>query len=1022
MTIALSELTRLLPDDFVEVITVAETVIRSTRRLGTNPYAIYYFDVGNELPTTEEDLADYQERVIGPNYFKGLKSLQWNNYLYFVTNQERLRTGEIDEAKQLIEADRNYARKYIISEEQIETLFSPIAIAPKVDPARESVQAQWLTKLSEAGIEDAILGQYYLPERLAKIDDSAPPPVRRRRSPQRAAVPLEQAIGISEIDLGSFRQYPMVRKFHFGKVNLIFGANGSGKTSLLEAIELYYCGRNKRTPNIQSPYELRVVLTDGRDDMVTEKREPQLFRDRNLVWYGQAEMNTNNLYQNFAQYNFLNTDAAVHLTASGKEIEDDLTKLLIGPDAATVWGTIELVWEALTERLANIHERATEWSSQLATVETKLSEPANALSESESIRAQLKTMLARNNWSQLDSATSGSQILMNGLPEFVVLTKQITALPWMNQPTTMTELERSIDSGRLIADSYPDHIALLVQLEADEASSEQGIQQSRQILELLVKLDQLIDAGVLDRNQERERLLSVVARSTRLVAQAPLDVMSSLRAESARQIDVLQQSAQAERVAAGAAKQEIEEEREKMRSLADRSDALTQELRELATTIIQSSSMPDECPVCHTRFEPGQLRQHMTAGIDAHLEALARTATAHLAEADVHLEQAVALDRASTWLAEFCGQSNLDRNTTVGVALEMFDEIRENLTNTQSRLETLGQQDTATSEQGFSPDALQAVHEGLDRLGQPTGDLSKESVNDRREIIEKGVEDDSQRLTEIHEQMAEVNQWLETTLGPASDADGFKLRWSQFEDRVARTVALVDKIHAYSPRFGWPAERSITELSIEVELLQQLVGQMGRAQESEQNASLAHGELSEQKASLEERLEASKNQLMTLERAHRALTEIRTEYPLDEALEQTLEQNRQAIDSIFKRIHAPAEFKGLGRTLTTLVKEPGGEVELNEISTGQRAAFALSLFLAQNGALVNAPPVVLIDDPIAHIDDLNTLAFLDYLREVVLQGTRQIFFATASGRVAALFERKFDFLGPDEFRRIDLTR
>jgi ABC-type cobalamin/Fe3+-siderophores transport system ATPase subunit len=65
---------------------------------------------------------------------------------------------------------------------------------------------------------------------------------------------------------------------------------------------------------------------------------------------------------------------------------------------------------------------------------------------------------------------------------------------------------------------------------------------------------------------------------------------------------------------------------------------------------------------------------------------------------------------------------------------------------------------------------------------------------------------------------------------------------------------------------------------------------------------------------------------------------------------------------------------------------------------------------------------MLIDDPIAHVDDMNCLSFLDYLREVAISGERQIVFATASDKLAALFSRKFDFLGESEFKRYDLTR
>jgi ABC-type lipoprotein export system ATPase subunit len=106
--------------------------------------------------------------------------------------------------------------------------------------------------------------------------------------------------------------------------------------------------------------------------------------------------------------------------------------------------------------------------------------------------------------------------------------------------------------------------------------------------------------------------------------------------------------------------------------------------------------------------------------------------------------------------------------------------------------------------------------------------------------------------------------------------------------------------------------------------------------------------------------------------------------------------------------------------LTTLIRKADGrEVTLSEISIGQRAAVALSIFLAQNAQLKGAPPVILIDDPIAHVDDLNSLSFLDYLRDIVLTGRRQIYFATASDKLAALFERKLDFLEED-FRRFNL--
>ena len=104
-------------------------------------------------------------------------------------------------------------------------------------------------------------------------------------------------------------------------MNLVFGPNAAGKTSLLEAIELLYCGRNKRNEEKPSIYEISASFVDGKTEKATTNRALKLFRDRNLAWYGQPEVLTNNLYQSFSKFNFLDTDAAVHIAKSTEEID-----------------------------------------------------------------------------------------------------------------------------------------------------------------------------------------------------------------------------------------------------------------------------------------------------------------------------------------------------------------------------------------------------------------------------------------------------------------------------------------------------------------------------------------------------------------------------------------------------------------------------------------------------------------------------------------------------------------------------
>ena len=120
----------------------------------------------------------------------------------------------------------------------------------------------------------------------------------------------------------------------------------------------------------------------------------------------------------------------------------------------------------------------------------------------------------------------------------------------------------------------------------------------------------------------------------------------------------------------------------------------------------------------------------------------------------------------------------------------------------------------------------------------------------------------------------------------------------------------------------------------------------------------------------------------------------------------------------------PNEFdiKSEEGELRIIRRQANENVDLVQMSTGQRAAFALSLFLAMNARLQSGPPILLFDDPVAHVDDINVLSFLDHLRDIAINGSRQIFFATADSKLAGLFRHKFRFLGSEDFREVNLVR
>src|SRR5690606_7848403 len=118
-----------------------------------------------------------------------------------------------------------------------------------------------------------------------------------------------------------------------------------------------------------------------------------------------------------------------------------------------------------------------------------------------------------------------------------------------------------------------------------------------------------------------------------------------------------------------------------------------------------------------------------------------------------------------------------------------------------------------------------------------------------------------------------------------------------------------------------------------------------------------------------------------LTRAQRVLDNIIENHSLDAASAAVVAATHKVADSIFGRIHAPAEYMVTADTETPLRRRDDKlPVQLNQVSTGQRSAYALSMFLAMNAQVKVGPKIILLDDPISHIDDLNALSFLDYLR------------------------------------------
>lgn len=1026
MSISISQLRERVAAQFKDVEQVDETIIRYTRKMGDLPFAVCYLDVAEDLPGTSEKLTQYQDRVIGSHYFEGEKSLQWSNYLYFITDRKHLESSQVRQAKELIERDRSYARKRVIAEEEIDSVLAPSVVGPTEAFPRTNIRSLWVERLVEAGLDAAILSSDDLPRRLAIIESSSSQPAAKRKPPKQSAQ-VEPAPFIRSLQLKTFRSFPVRRDFDFGAVNLIFGANGSGKTSLFEAIELLYCGRNKRNPAQPGNYELIATYSNGENEKATGGRDLQLFRDRNLNWYGQSEVKTNNLYQSFAQFNFLDTDAAVHLADSDStRIEDDLSKLLVGPDASKTWRDIERVNDALDAKLKDLRPLETQFSDELLALNKRLKEASSLQQESDLVRVRLEEMIKRLGWSRSqDDKEEFAGKLVEALSELVSLARQAAELDWTETPVSIDGLAKYCLGVKVITEKAEADIGRLDVVRKNQKRVADAIERDQKAADFVNQAKRLIDAGIPNRAAEGGKQQSTIATYSGWLAGLNEDFLSVLSlADLGMTVEACQRAAASKRSAAQGSLATTKAEHSNFSKLRDQSVNLAQELRQVAGRILQNTSKPDECPLCHTQFGPGELAKHMKVGVDEHVEAVGQTLLNQIAMQEAAVRDATALAAASDWLKKFSERARLPTGASVRSAMNGVEDAKRTLAEARGRLETLNKELASLESQGLSVAQLEKISVGLRELGYPLSEVSLDAVDRLLLTITQNSTNSSQTVEAARTEVADLEQSLATILGTAeSGLQVLKSALARIKERSATTESILAKLRMFSSSFAWPGGKSVAELAVEADAVRKVAVELQAALGREKQAQAIHTESIKRREILDVELKKLRPRIERLTQAHASLDGLQREFPLEKAMDAALQQNRAAVESIFSQIHSPAEFRGLGSTWTTLVRKEGGrEAKLTEISSGQRAALALSIFLAQNTQLRVAPPLVLIDDPIAHVDDLNSLSFLDYLRELVLTGRRQVYFATANEKLATLFERKFDFLGSERFRRFDLWR
>ena len=1007
---------------FPDIAPVSERndLYRGELKISGKQAGIYYMDLSGEIPL--DNFNEYQEKLLADEYYNHPGNLQWNLYLLLLQDTVN------PETKEKIERNDKYARKYVFTESQFEDFF-------RLEKSEAGVSSNIVLQWKEA-LKMVDLQEVYSKAKYTEAVDRFINNQTKKNATAEATSHMTDSTKISFINQvalkNTYREYPKEpRVFRFGKVNLITGINGVGKTCLLESIELIACGRTFRNSDKKEQDNcIEATINNSRQTEFCTPTDNTKYRLRDAYWYSNNYPKDNYIYSSFNRFNFFNTDAANDFAKSNNEdqVKLALSNIILGTEFNYILERINGFYDRIRPVYNELDRDIQEANQTIKNADLLISKIGKSVTLNELtniITGKLKVLHFRNKDLNLEKGTGEMEALFN---QAKVLTEKIltSTYPYLENRKDLNNAKNRLSEKEILFNEFK---VSFENISKDISKQEQLINTTTAKISLLASVQKYFADPRLFEIKGLNKRLSDVEESIKKIQTMNRSLGSiDIQAYSSEEnITTVIDRTQIDLATSKSALDNTEAELKSLLAQFSDTDKVVNEIKLLGKEYLTLSPEADTCPLCQWPYERPELQKRIE-------EVLQTNSKENQSKLDLlHQKQQTQKDtveKLNRFLNDLTGIKVVYDNTFNSDSKDMIvAQIVQEISRKRSEenIYTQKKQELTTFRQ--TAESFNITEEEFSYLsGKLITEIGPEYIlifnnkklfEDRHAEFISGNDQHKEDLDTLQESKFKLSAGFKNAIGLEQDKTYTLNEISTILDSEKRNFnSLENYFNQISQIIDLKEDYTISELDLQLSVLQKNLSSFKTEQQNQYELNQA------EKSKQQSQVFLDKN-VKKFERIKSGFLALQSLRQTDgtQQLNSFFESNLKEVVDIFKTIHSPREFKSLAfqDKQLYLIKENNKRHKVNEISTGQRAALALSIFISLNRQLKNGPNIMIFDDPVSHIDDLNALSFLDFLRFFILKEDRQIFFATANARLASLFEKKFEFLDND-FQKWELKR